>query len=171
MKERVTAPDLFTERLELHDITENDTDIIVGWRGDPNVYRYFISPHKITSDEHRAWFNSRYVYDNNRFDWIAFCDKIPIGIFGVKRESESSGTAEISYILAPDHYGKGYAGEAVKRLMTFCADEWKCRRVIAEIHKDNLSSIRFIERLSFVYESTNGNFKRYGIELYDTVQS
>ena len=166
MKEKITVPILYTDRLILNDITESDAPFIVELRGDPAVYRYFISPHKITMDEHLNWYKNKYVYDCNRFDWIAFDDKNePIGLFGVKRDCETSDIAELSYILSMKHYGNGYAEEAVERLITFCKDEWKCRKVIAEIHNENSASIRFIKRLSFVPEAKKGEFVIYGKDI------
>ena len=165
MNEKIRAPRLYTDRLVLSDITEDDASAIVKWRSDPDIYKYFVSPHKITLEEHLNWYRTKYVYDKNRFDWIAFSGEGPIGIFGLKRKSESSDTAEVSYILSPKHYGKGYAGEAVERLIEFCKKEWKCRKVMAEIHRDNIMSVRFIKRLSFVLECAEGDFVRYGKEL------
>ena len=165
MNDKIKAPRLYTDRLVLSDITEDDAPAVVEWRSDPDIYKFFVSPHKLTLEEHLDWYRNRYVYDANRFDWIAFSGETPIGIFGLKRENKSSDTAEVSYILSPKYYGKGYAGEAVKRLIVFCKEEWKCRKVIAEIHRDNDRSVRFVKRLSFVLESAEGDFVRYGKEL------
>ncbi len=165
MKNMITAPELYTERLVLSDISEKDAPYIVKWRSDPNVYKYFVSPHKITIEEHLNWFNNRYVYEENRFDWIAFYNNEPIGIFGIKRDDSSSIVAEVSYILSPMYYGKGFAGEAVERLISFGKNEWKCCKIIAEIHKDNVSSIHFIERLRFEKDSENDPFVVYSRRL------
>lgn len=166
MKQRVFAPDLCTDRLILKDITEKEALLIVEWRSNPNVYKYFVSPHKISLEEHLNWFNNKYIYDSNRFDWMGYTkDSEPVGVFGIKRESLDSVTAEISYILSPNHYGKGYAREAIERLILFCKDEWKCKKIIAEIHKDNTASIRFIDRFSFELDEMNGNLIRYVKEL------
>lgn len=161
MKAMISAPELHTERLHLLDITENDADVIVKLRSDPNVYQYFVSPHKITLEEHLNWFRNIYIYDENRYDWIAFLDNEPIGIFGIKREFHYADTAEISYILSPEYYGKGYAKEAVSMLILFCKTEWKCKKVTAEIHKNNTLSINFIKRLSFTLTEEYGYFLRY----------
>ncbi|WP_295089950.1 GNAT family N-acetyltransferase [Ruminococcus sp.] len=166
MSKTVRAPELYTERLVLKEITESDATYIVKLRANPNVYRYFVSPHKITMEEHLKWYRDKYIYDDSRFDWIACSEKNgPIGLFGIKRESADSDIVEVSYMLSPEHYRKGYAREAVERLIKFCKDEWKCCRVIAEIHKDNSASIRFIERLSFVLEEYDGDFVIYGKEI------
>ena len=163
---RATAPDLYSERLILRDMTEDDAAFIVQIRSNPEVYRFFTSPHKISEEEHLNWYHYRYIYDNNRFDWIAFLPSGErVGVFGVKRESENATEAEISYILLPEKYGKGYASEAIKRLIIFCQCQWKCDSIVAEIHKDNFPSVRFIERLGFKKFKEHDNFVDFSLNL------
>lgn len=148
-----TVPVLKTARLTMRGIAEEDTNAIVVMRSNPDVYRFFVLPHQITEEEHLNWYRNSYLFNKNRIDWIAFdTTNNLIGVFGVKRENENSIEAEISYILAPEQYGKGFAAEAINRLMQFCKEEWNCTSVIAEIHNDNMDSIRFAERLGFVEE-------------------
>ena len=163
MKEnRVTAPQLQSQRLLFRDIAEDDTDFIVKLRSDPNVYRFFCFPHALTKEEHLNWYLNRYVYDQNRFDWIALSSAgTPVGIFGVSRENAGSEEAEVSYMVAPEKSGHGYASEAVERLIDFCRDEWSCRKAVAQIHRENSKSIRFAERSGFQKASECGNFLRY----------
>lgn len=159
MSEIVHAPELFSERLRFTDMTEVDADFVVSVRNNPEVYRYFISAHEITIDEHLKWFKNSYIHNPDRFDWIARnSDDKQVGIFGVKRISSEEKSAEISYILSSDFYKMGYASEAVKRLIRFCWDEWKCDIVTAEIHKENEASLKLIERLNFTKSSNNGDF-------------
>ncbi len=166
MKDIISAPELYTKRLRLSDMTEKEAAYVVEWRSDPDVYRYFMSPHEITIEEHLNWFKNRYISDQNRFDWVAFSiDNVPIGVFGAKRDDEKSETAEISYILSPKEYGKGFASEAVERIIQFCKENWNCSTVIADIHKDNDNSIRFIEQLGFSRESAEGVFIRYSRKI------
>lgn len=148
-----TVPVLKTARLYLRGIAEEDTHAIVALRSDPNVYKFFVLPHQITDKEHLTWYKNNYLYNDNRIDWIAFdtTDNL-VGVFGVKRETKDSKEAEVSYILSPEQYGKGYAAEAVLQLIQFCKNEWNCDSVIAEVHNENVVSIRFAERLGFVEE-------------------
>ena len=148
-----TVPILKTARLTMRGIAEEDTNAIVVMRSNPDVYRFFVSPHQITEEEHLNWFRNSYLFNKSRIDWIAFdTANNLVGVFGVKRENENSLEAEVSYMLAPEQYGKGFAAEAVNRLIQFCKEEWNCTSVIAEIHNDNLDSIRFAERLGFIEE-------------------
>lgn len=158
MMEVVKAPDLLTKRLVLRDIRDSDAAFVVSLRSDPEVYRYFVSPHEISLKEHLEWFHKYYIYNCNRFDWIAMYGQTPIGIFGVKRNESFSEVAEVSYILAKEHCKKGFASEAVCRLIRFCNEEWGCRQIIAEIHKENTRSIDFIKKMGFAEKETSGKF-------------
>lgn len=160
---KMVAPKLETERLLLFDMEEQDTANVVKWRSVPEVYCFFLAQHPLSEQEHLNWYRNSYIYNINRYDWVARKkeDNQPIGIFGVKRESEQSMVAEVSYILAPEHQGKGYASEAVLRTMQFAKECWECDRVVAEIHVKNKASIEFVQRLGFVYVSSNGDFCIY----------
>lgn len=156
------VPVLKTERLVLRNIAEEDTKSIVGLRSNPNVYQYFVFPHRITEEEHLNWLKNNYLCNENRIDWIAFDDANNlVGVFGVKRETKDSKEAEVSYILEPAQYGKGYASEVVHQLIHFCKEAWKCISVIAEIHEDNIISIKFAEKLGFLRKEKKGLFIVY----------
>ena len=66
------VPVLQTARLIMRGITEEDTRAIITLRSDPNVYKYFVSPHQITEEEHLSWFKNNYIFNEDRLDWIAF---------------------------------------------------------------------------------------------------
>lgn len=53
---------------------------------------------------------------------------------------------EISYLLSPRHWGKGYATEAAKALVVDCFGRLKAKRVIAKCRPDNLRSMRVAMR-------------------------
>ena len=160
---KVTAPKLETERLLLCDMEEKDAANVVKWRSNPEVYCYFLAQHPLLEEEHLNWYNTSYVYNSDRYDWVARKkeDNQSIGVFGVKRESEQSLVTEVSYILAPEHQGKGYASEAVLRTIQFAKECWNSERVIAEIHVKNKASIELVKRLGFTYASCDGDFCVY----------
>ncbi|MDE5639479.1 MAG: GNAT family N-acetyltransferase [Odoribacter sp.] len=163
----VIAPRLITERLILEEIAEKDTERIAAWRSNPDVYRFFLSPHPLSAKEHRNWFQNQYIWDRNRLDWMAVRkdNKEAVGIFGIKRQEEGSAEAEISYLLEPTEHGQGYAREAVDCIMEFASKSWHCNSCIAVIHMDNCDSVKFAVRLGFVAIDTYGSFVRYKREL------
>ena len=152
---------LQTERLILRGINETDAIEIVEWRSDPEVYKYFKSPHKITVQEHFNWFNKSYLYNDKRLDWMCIEKDSgkKIGVFGLVINDKDS--AEINYLLAPDAQHKGYAVEAIRRLIEF-TDSMNVSHIIAEIHKENEPSVRLVQKLGFVLEKAEGDFEIYG---------
>lgn len=155
--------ELESERLILRGITEDDAPEIVEWRSDPEAYKFFRSPHRITMDEHLSWYRNNYLSNENRFDWICV-DKSSgrkIGVFGAVRDGK---TAEVNYLLAPYAQHKGYASEAVKRIIEYVRSELHIKRVVAEIHRDNAPSIALAERTGFTLESESGDFLLYSSE-------
>lgn len=147
-----------TERLWLRQIDETDTESIVGLRSDERVYQYFLNPSKLTADEHLHWYREKYIRDLNRMDWIAVDDDTGafIGIYGAKKLSFDE--AEISYITAGRMMRKGYASEAVEAVINWCVEQWRIRIAVVEIHKENLVSIAFADRMGFKNTDSNEAF-------------
>lgn len=85
-------------------------------------------------------------------DWVAIDPEVGsyIGVFGLKKESDD--VVEVSYLLAPEWQGRGYAAECVERLIVFGTEAWGAKEVIATIHRENVDSRNFIEKLGFKEE-------------------
>lgn len=162
----ISAPPLKTARLTLRDLLPEDAVDIVAWRSSPQVYCFFKHPHQLSLEEHLNWYSSRYIYDQNRYDYMGIDNQGErVGVFGIRRHQEGDPAAEISYLLAPGFCGKGFASEAVLELMAFCRNEWKSKFVLAEIHRDNLDSLRFVQRLGFTEQQQVDCFLIYQKEL------
>lgn len=153
-----------SDRLVFRGIIEADAPLIVKWRGIPEVYRYFKSPHQITLEEHLKWYFSNYLNDENRVDLMAVekATGNSIGIFGLIKDGES---AEVNYILSPSAKHLGYATEGVNRIMCFACEVWNIKSIYAVIHKDNEPSIILVKRLGFEFQRIDGLFLTYVYEV------
>lgn len=58
--------------------------------------------------------------------------------------------AEIGYEVHPDHWGTGYANEAVAGMIVFAKTQMPIHTLIAITHKDNLASIALLKKQAFV---------------------
>lgn len=56
---------------------------------------------------------------------------------------------EISYLLLPEHWGRGYATQAVRQALVHAFGTMQLRRVVAETQAANAASVRLLERLGF----------------------
>jgi RimJ/RimL family protein N-acetyltransferase len=68
-----------------------------------------------------------------------------LGLTGVK-------AAKLGYAIAADHWGKGYATDAVRSLVDYAFAVLGLRRVTAAIGPENGRSIAVVDRLGFGYE-------------------
>ena len=157
---------LYTERLVLREIQEEDTRWIVSWRSNPEVYQYFFSPNPITANEHKNWYLNYYLKDKNRIDFMALeKNGTRIGVFGVKHYMEHIQCGEISYLLDKSAQGKGYAQEVVKRLMLFAKEDWRCKEAILNIHEKNVPSLAVAVIFGGERKCQRGEFLTYSISL------
>jgi RimJ/RimL family protein N-acetyltransferase len=80
-----------------------------------------------------------------------------IGDFGLKSLGDHLGQVEIGLTLAPDHHVKGYAMEAVTRLLDYVFGELCKHRVSAVTDTRKVRTVRLLERLGMRRE---GHFIR-----------
>jgi RimJ/RimL family protein N-acetyltransferase len=60
--------------------------------------------------------------------------------------------AEIGWVIAPEHAGKGYATESAAALLRICFEDLGIRRVLALAFADNVGSRRIMEKLGLRLE-------------------
>lgn len=69
-----------------------------------------------------------------------------LGIAGFGQPQSDELEASVSYSLLQEHQGKGYALEAVSVILELAEDRWGLSRIGAEIHPENVSSLRLAAR-------------------------
>ena len=74
-----------------------------------------------------------------------------IGICGFKGRPKGDGVAEIGYSVLHQHRKKGYATEAVGRLLQWVFDQDGVRKIIAETYPDLRASVRVMEKNGFLF--------------------
>lgn len=144
-----------SQRLVFREIEADDAAFIVDVRSDPEVYRYFVHPHRITVEEHLNWFYNIYPHNEKRTDYIAV-DKASgerVGVFGLICDD---GSAEVNYLIIKEYQRRGLAREGVECLLDYAASERGCRRAVAEIHEDNIASLNLAAKLGFVEHDREG---------------
>ena len=74
-------------------------------------------------------------------------------------------TKDISISILEEFRGKGFAGEVLSLAIRKVRQSKKTKYLLAEIHKNNLSSIKLFEKLNFKFKTKNGNWLKYFLEL------
>jgi RimJ/RimL family protein N-acetyltransferase len=151
------VPVLETARLRLRPHRPDDFDFSAALWADPIVTRY-IGGHALTREE--VW-GRLLRYDGHwamlGFGYWALEDKRSgtflgeLGFADLQREIEPrlDGMAEIGWVLAPQHHGKGYATEAVRAVIDWGDAHLTCNRMVALIHPENIASRRVAEKFAF----------------------
>ena len=93
-----------------------------------------------------------------------------IGTCGLTSVDVTNFSAEIGYVLSPDHWGKGIAAEAAAVLQNFAFCELGANRVEAKYMIGNESSRRVMEKLGMHFEGVQrsrlfvkGEFRDVGV--------
>ncbi|GAB1422315.1 GNAT family protein [Anaerolineales bacterium] len=76
-----------------------------------------------------------------------------VGSVHISIRSRENSQAELGFLFGVSYWNKGYASEAVQRLLTFCFKELRIHRLYSEVISDDLASIFVLEQLSFRREA------------------
>ena len=69
---------------------------------------------------------------------------------------DESGSTEIGYGIAENHQGCGYATEAVTATVAWALEQKEINCVTAEVDKDNIASVRVLEKSGFLPTGRRG---------------
>ncbi|MEL6890803.1 MAG: GNAT family N-acetyltransferase [Actinomycetota bacterium] len=152
-----------TERLLLRPVRESDVDGLWERRNDPATSAYQAWAVPYSRDDAATLIASILAHDG-----------VPPGDgwFQITVDDRSTGEtlgdlalhltfagrcAELGYTFAPAARGRGVATEATAALAEWCFDSVGVSRVSAQMHPDNLASIRVAERVGMVFEGHTRN--------------
>lgn len=165
----VHAMNLASPRLLLTPFQPEDVVPFEALYTDEQVRRYLGGPR--TREQARIRFQDYLTSPNANRVWAVRlkADNRFIGTVDLQEHHDGIDT-EISYLFLPTSWGNGYAGEAVRAILTYAMDELGLSRVIAETQTANLASCRLLERCGMTRERT---LTRFGAEqaIYTTQKS
>jgi len=146
-------PILTTERLTLRQLVITDEQEIFTLRSDSEINKYLDRQVSTTIDDARNFINkvNENINKNNSLYWaITLSHKnILIGTICLFGFSDENDKCEIGYELLTNFQGQGIMREAVKNVIEYAFNTIKVRKIEAFLHKDNQSSIKLLEKLSF----------------------
>ncbi len=159
---------LATERLVLRRFAPGDLDVFRAYQSDPDTVRYLWRPmldearmvERVSGEESLA-------KDGDAYGIAIEADGTLVGETVVKLVDAAGRQAEIGWILAPEHRGRGYAFEAARAALELA---WGigAHRVTAVLDHENQASARVAERLGMRREAVllddgiNGAIGEYG---------
>ena len=150
-------PSLTTERLSLRKLSSDDANEIYFLRSDKQINKYIDRSRAASIDDAYNFINkTNQSIDNNELvDWaITFKnDSRLIGSICFWNLSRKENKAEIGYELLPDFQGKGIAYEAMLVVLDYGFNIMSLNKIEAYTHKENLASIKLLEKFRFVRDT------------------
>jgi ribosomal-protein-alanine N-acetyltransferase len=155
-----------TGRLVLRRPVAQDADALFAIHSHPETMRYWSRRPLTTRDEAVAMVDqmvSGWV-DGSWLSWAIALAGNPrvIGVCTLFHFSPQCARAEVGYILAREHWGKGLMREALESLIARAFGPGELRRLEADADPRNAGSLRILTRLGFVREGTLR--KRWDVE-------
>ena len=147
---------LESERLILRRFTDSDLAQFLAYRNDPEVARYQ-AWESCTESEAAAMIEElKALQPGAPGEWFQFAIELKetgdlVGDCALNVEQDGR-QAEIGYTLAREHQGKGYASEAVSRLLDYAFGDLGLHRVVAITDRENKPSFALLERLGMRQE-------------------
>ncbi|NNC73779.1 MAG: GNAT family N-acetyltransferase [Sphingomonadaceae bacterium] len=140
-------PVLETERLVLRPLREDDAVAMHHFFSDEDAMTWWSSGPHATLEETENYVRIN-AGDDNYLTW-AITEDGGEALGWVVLIPRREGVAEIGYNLRRSHWRKGYAGEAVSRVIDYGFSEMGLRRITADTDPDNDGSNALLEKLGF----------------------
>lgn len=165
-------PTLNTDRLVLREITEKDAQAILNCFSNPDVLRHY-GQNPLTSLEQVKQIINRFSKNYEEQQGIKWGIELKgreglIGTIGFQEWSTEHKRAEISYALFPDSWGKGYAQEALNKVISFGFQEMELLRIGAIVFTENDASNKLLTKVGFEKEGLLKKYMHQNNMPYDT---
>lgn len=144
-----------TERLQAEPLDRSHEAELAALHADERVMAT-LGGETANAEENRGWLETNLRHwEENGFGIFVFRERASgdfVGRAGIRRlEIESKGEVELTYALAAEQWGRGFATEIATGLVTF-ASERGLTDLVAYTEPTNLASRRVMEKTGFVYE-------------------
>ncbi len=160
-------PTLTTERLELRQLTLADAPEILLQRSDPRILQFIEIEKAVTVADATAFIKK--IEANvaaGKGPYWALCPKGEtklVGTICLWNLDLEKHTAEVGYSLHPDHWGRGFAMEALAAVVDFGFAKMGANILEAFPNAENRPSIRLLEKSGFVKTGMDGKFAVYAL--------
>jgi RimJ/RimL family protein N-acetyltransferase len=153
---------LRTERLLLRKAEAADLSAIHAILSDPRATRFWSTPPHATLAQSRDWLAGMIEIDPTEGeDFVVEHRGVVIGKAGFYRYPE------VGFIFHPDHWGQGFAGEALSAVLDWGLSSRP--EAIADVDPRNAASLKLLTRLGFLETGRKEKTWLVGDEWCDSV--
>lgn len=158
---------LQTERLILRPLDEADYLACFRWCGDSRVNEYLIYPLYSNAEDIKEWLSS-INKDEKKLDYGYVLKETGelIGSGGIYFKEDKENRWEIGYNLAYDFWGKGYATEAISKIIEYARSRFDIPEIYGNFAVENKGSQRVMEKLGMTFFEDSEYTKLDGSRTY-----
>lgn len=142
------------ERLLLREISEEDTEMVLGWRNSDAVRANFIYQTVITQEEHLNWLKNK-IQTGRVIQFVIFEKESGRGIGSVYLRDIDYENRKAEYgifIGEKDARGKGYGAETAKIIIRFAFEELELHKLSLRVLEKNQNALKSYENVGFRME-------------------
>jgi RimJ/RimL family protein N-acetyltransferase len=143
--------------VRLRPATADDSALVMSWRNDAITVQFSGSRLPVTREEHERWIVAQ-LAESNPGLFVAEVGGQPVGQIRLQRDGEAG---EVHIAVAPESRGRGYAAAMIAALQEDVALLHGLRRLTAQVHADNLASLRLFTGRGFYRTGTVGDFVQF----------
>lgn len=158
------------ELVKLRAMGPADAEALWRWNHDPDVMRWMDDNHPSTPEHVRKWLEDRprNSYGDLLLGIETLSDGRLIGLVALHDAQPETGIAELDiYLGEKDHWGKGYATDAMRTVCRYGFDEMRLHKITLTVVTENLGAQRVYRKVGFVEEGRlRQTFRRDG-KWYD----
>jgi len=175
MSEPVPFPSMETERLLLREIVDSDAEDLFSIRGDIALMRWFgsepLNDLAAAQGLVKKLAGGRNL-ENPSTGWAIQTKDSPklLGTCGLFSWNRNWRKCMVGYELAAQAQGRGLMSEALSAVLSWGFNHMELNRVEAQIHPNNLSSIKLARALKFVEEGRLREIGFWGGQYHDMLQ-
>ncbi len=137
----------------LRQATIEDAELLLSWANDPIVRQNSFNTHKISKEEHYAWFNR--VLESKDIAIYILCDNKPVGTVRIQYRDKS---VLLSYSIDAKSRGKGYGTQIIRLAEIEVVKHHTVEKILAEVKFDNFASCHIFQKLAYEESCIDGHF-------------
>ena len=143
-----------TMRCRLREMNTGDAENIFRLNQHPDIFRFTTDPPFESPEAARRFIINYDAYAKTGMGrWAVELKSTGefIGWCGLKYHPDE-GEVDVGYRLLPEFWGFGYAAETALACCSWGFEVKKLNRIVARVHKENIRSIKVLEKMNMVYE-------------------
>ncbi|OIO46066.1 MAG: hypothetical protein AUJ25_00775 [Parcubacteria group bacterium CG1_02_37_13] len=150
------------KRITLRKANQEDAKFLFDLRNNPNLFKYYKSPRPVEEKEHLTWLEKVFSGEAKKYLFILEFEGETAGQLRIDEFRESK--AEINIALQEGFQGKGLGTLALQEGVKL-AKQLGFKELIAEIHQDNLASLKLFQKACFSFNKAQAPWQTFILKI------